>query len=232
MENCKSIANEYKKCLSSWSMTTGTGKFYSKVTRKLFTYHDTIKDLLTCGISLEKYVNSLDRSISTGSESTRYISLKEMFKDVDINDNTRFIDVGCGKGRVVNFVHSLNKNCQATGIEFNSDVANYAKRWADKKDNVAVINGDAFNINCDDYDVFYFNRPFMEETFKQFAEKMISEIKHPVTVICYADGYMSKHLKDKPNWTRFKRGILYRKDIRIYNYYPQVYSILRFEPNK
>ena len=232
MANNKSVADEYKSYISSWSMTTGLGKFYSKVSRKLFTYHDTIKDLLTCGISLEKYVNSLDRSISTGSESTRYISLKEMFNDVNINDNTRFIDVGCGKGRVVNFVHCLNKNCQATGIEFNSDVANYAKGWADKKENVNIINGDEFNINCDDYDAFYFNRPFMEETFKQFAEKMVNEIKHPVTVICYADAYMSKYLKDKPNWNRVKRGILYKKGIGIYNFYPQIYSILKFEPNK
>lgn len=44
----------------------------------------------------------------------------------------------------------------------------------------------------------------MEETFKQFAEKMVNEINHPVTVICYADAYMSKYLKDKPNWNRVK----------------------------
>lgn len=155
-----------------------------------------------------------------------------MFKDIDINDDTRFIDVGCGKGRVVNFVHCLNKNCQAYGIELNPDVANYAKGWADRKENVNIINGDAFNINCDDYDVFYFNRPFMEETFKQFAEKMVNEIKHPVTVICYADTYMSKYLKDKPNWNRVKRGILYKKGILFYTFYPQIYSILKFEPNK
>ncbi len=228
----KSISTEYKKCLSSWSMTTGPGKFYSKVSRKLFTYHDTLKDYLTCGVSLEKYVNSLDRSISTGSESTRYICLSEIFKDVDINDKTRFIDVGCGKGRVVNFVHHLNKNCQATGIEFNPEVASYAKSWADKKTNVTIINGDAFNINCNDYDVFYFNRPFMEETFKQFANKLNSELKHPATVICYADGYMSKHLKDLPGWKRIKRGVLYKKGIRIYNFYPQLYSILQFNPNE
>lgn len=222
----------YKEYLASWSMTKKTGKFYSKVSRKLFTYHDALKDIFTCGVSLEKYVNSLDRNISTGSESTRYIALKEMFKDVDLTDNSRVIDVGCGKGRVVNFVHITNKKCQVTGIEFNTDVANYAKKWADKKDNVSIINGDAFNIDCDDYDIFYFNRPFMEETFKQFAEKMVAEIKHPVTVICYADVYMSKYLKDRPNWHRVKRGILYRKGIKIYNFYPQFYSILKFKPQQ
>ncbi|WP_288314004.1 class I SAM-dependent methyltransferase [uncultured Eubacterium sp.] len=226
------FAKEYYKQLNSWSMTTNLGKFYSKVSRKLVKYHDILKDIFTCGTSLEKYVNSIDRSISTGSESTRYISLNEMFKNVNINDNTRFIDVGCGKGRVVNFVHCLNKNCQATGIEFNSDVANYAKGWADKKENVNIINDDAFNINCDNYDVFYFNRPFMEETFEQFAEKMVNEIKHPVTVICYADAYMSKYLKGKPNWTLRKQGILYKKNILIYSFYPQFYSIFTFDSIK
>lgn len=230
MANNKSVADEYKSYTSSWSMTKKSGEIYKKISIKIFGGFDYLKDIRSCGVHLGKYVKSVDRNVSTGSESTKYIALKEMFKDIDINDNTRFIDIGCGKGRVVNFVHCLNKNCQATGIEFNSDVANYAKGWADKKENVNIINGDAFNINCDDYDVFYFHRPFMEETFKQFAEKMVNEIKHPVTVICYVDTYMSKYLKDKPNWNRVKRGILYKKGIGIYNSYPQIYSILKFEP--
>lgn len=226
------FAKEYCKQLNSWSMTTNLGKFYSKVSRKLVKYHDILKDIFTCGTSLEKYVNSIDRSISTGSESTEYLALEEMFKDVEINDNSRFVDIGCGKGRVLNFVHTKNKNCKVTGVEFNPEVANFTKKWADKNDNVTIINGNAFDINCDDYDILYFNRPFMEETFKQFAEKMVNEIKHPVTVICYADAYMSKYLKDKPNWNRVKQGILYKKGILFYTFYPQIYSILKFEPNK
>lgn len=232
MANNKSVADEYKSYASSWSMTKKSGKIYKKISIKIFGGFDYLKDIKSCGVHLGKYVKSVDRNVSTGSESTKYIALKEMFKSIDINDDTRFIDVGCGKGRVVNFVHCLNKNCQATGIEFNSDVANYAKGWADRKENVNIINGDAFNINCDDFDVFYFNRPFMEETFKHFAEKMVNEIKHPVTVICYADTYMSKYLKDKPNWNRVKQGILYKKGILFYTFYPQIYSILKFKPNK
>ena len=111
-----------------------------------------------------------------------------------------------GKGRVLAYVHSAAKDCEVTGIEFNTPVADYAKKWADKKKNVNIINGNAFDINCDDYDIFYFNRPFMEETFVQFAEKMNRELKHPATVICYADSYMSKHLKDLPHWARTSRS--------------------------
>lgn len=164
-------------------MTTWAGKTYSKISRKLITFRDIINDYINCGISLEKYVKSIDRSISTGSESTRYMALKEIFKDIDIKSGDRFVDVGCGKGRVLAYVHSAAKDCEVTGIEFNTPVADYAKKWADKKKNVNIINGNAFDINCDDYDIFYFNRPFMEETFVQFAEKMNRELKHPVTVI-------------------------------------------------
>ena len=222
----------YKEYLSSAYMTTWTGKTYSKISRKLITFRDIINDYINCGISLEKYVKSIDRSISTGSESTRYMALKEIFKDVDIKSGDRFVDVGCGKGRVLAYVHSAAKDCKVTGIEFNTPVADYAKKWADKKKNVNIINGNAFYINCDDYDIFYFNRPFMEETFMQFAEKMNRELKHPATVICYADSYMSKHLKDLPHWERVKRGVLYKKGIWIYSYYPQLYSILKFNPTK
>lgn len=222
----------YKEYLSSAYMTTWAGKTYSKISRKLITFRDIINDYINCGISLEKYVKSIDRSISTGSESTRYMALKEIFKDIDIKSGDRFVDVGCGKGRVLAYVHSATKDCEVTGIEFNTPVADYAKKWADKKKNVNIINGNAFDINCDDYDIFYFNRPFMEETFVKFAEKMNRELKHPATVICYADSYMSKHLKDLPHWERVKRGVLYKKGIWIYSYYPQLYSILKFNPTK
>ena len=222
----------YKEYLSSPYMTTWAGKTYSKISRKLITFRDIINDYINCGISLEKYVKSIDRSISTGSESTRYMALKEIFKDIDIKNGDRFVDVGCGKGRVLAYVHSAAKDCKVTGIEFNTPVADYAKKWVDKKKNVNIINGNAFDINCDDYDIFYFNRPFMEETFVQFAEKMNKELKHPATVICYADSYMSKHLKDLPHWERIKRGVLYKKGIWIYSYYPQLYSILKFNPAK
>lgn len=211
-------------------MTTWAGKTYSKISRKLITFRDIINDYINCGISLEKYVKSIDRSISTGSESTRYMALKEIFKDINIKNGDRFVDVGCGKGRVLAYVHSAAKDCEVTGIEFNTPVADYAKKWVDKKKNVNIINGNAFDINCDDYDIFYFNRPFMEETFVKFAEKMNRELKHPATVICYADSYMSKHLKDLPHWERVKRGVLYKKGIWIYSYYPQLYSILKFNP--
>lgn len=222
----------YKEYLSSPYMTTWAGKTYSKISRKLITFRDIINDYINCGISLEKYVKSIDRSISTGSESTRYMALKEIFKDINIKNGDRFVDVGCGKGRVLAYVHSAAKDCEVTGIEFNTPVADYAKKWVDKKKNVNIINGNAFDINCDDYDIFYFNRPFMEETFVKFAEKMNRELKHPATVICYADSYMSKHLKDLPHWERVKRGVLYKKGIWIYSYYPQLYSILKFNPAK
>lgn len=222
----------YKEYLSSPYMTTWAGKTYSKISRKLITFRDIINDYINCGISLEKYVKSIDRSISTGSESTRYMALKEIFKDINIKNGDRFVDVGCGKGRVLAYVHSAAKDCEVTGIEFNTPVADYAKKWVDKKKNVNIINGNAFDINCDDYDIFYFNRPFMEETFVKFAEKMNRELKHPATVICYADSYMSKHLKDLPHWERVKRGVLYKKGIWIYSYYPQLYSILKFNPEQ
>ena len=53
------LAKEYYKQLNSWSMTTNLGKFYSKVSRKLVKYHDILKDIFTCGTSLEKYVSSM-----------------------------------------------------------------------------------------------------------------------------------------------------------------------------
>lgn len=50
-----------------------------------------------------------------------------MFNDVNINDNTRFIDIGCGKGRILAEMERIKFPRQLYGIELNPDVAKYAQ---------------------------------------------------------------------------------------------------------
>lgn len=127
MANNKSVADEYKSYISSWSMTKKSGKIYKKISIKIFGGFDYLKDIKSCGVHLGKYVKSVDRNVSTSSESTKYIALKEMFNDVNINDNTRFIDIGCGKGRILAEMERIKFPGQLYGIELNPDVAKYAQ---------------------------------------------------------------------------------------------------------
>lgn len=217
-----------KEYNSSWYMTTKAGALYRKICGQLTTLYDTLRDYKLTGCSLSKYVNSIDRSISTGSESTRYWSLDSIFDDFDFEDAESFIDIGCGKGRVLAYVKSKGFKGNIYGIEHNPDVAEYAQAWAEKKENITVLSGDAFDLNCDDYSIIYFNRPFTENVFNNFVAKIENEVTHKIRVICYVDNYMAKSLKDRTGWTMQKQEILFKKGTIAYSYYPLRYSIWEY----
>ena len=218
--------NEYN---SSWYMTTKAGAFYRKICGQFTTLCDIIRDYRLTGTSLAKYVNSIDKSKSTGSESTRYWSLDTIFKDFDFNQSGSFIDIGCGKGRVLAFMHSKGYKGELFGIEHNPKVAEFTKQWADKKDNITITSGDAFNLNCDDYSFMFFNRPFSQEVFAKFVSKIESEMTHELTIFCYADTYMSKALKKSGKWEKQYENVVFKKGIPAYSYYPLRYTIWKYK---
>ena len=100
-------------------------RFYRKASRKLTHIYDGMCDRRICGCSLVKYVPSLYRETmgATGSQSTCYWALDKMFKGEHFDENDSFIDVGCGKGRVLAYMVSKKYPCSLTGIELNKEVA-------------------------------------------------------------------------------------------------------------
>lgn len=219
----------YKK---SWYMTTKIGERYRVFCGRIATAYDFVLDKKTCGKSLGKYVPSVDREVlqATGSESARYWALDRVFGDMEFSPEDKLIDVGCGKGRILAHLERKHFPGQLYGIELNPIVADYAKSWADKYDNITIYSGDAFKLNYDEYTVIMLCRPFLEEMYLKFLDKLESEITHPVRVICYVDNYMAKHIKGKPGWTMHKQEILFKKGPIAYSYYPFRYSTWTYDP--
>lgn len=223
-----------KEYYQTWYMKTKAGQLYRKLSGQIATAFDISKDLKICGKSLTKYVASVDRKVlqATGSESARYWALDEVFKDMKFSKDDKFIDVGCGKGRILAEMERIKFPGKLYGIELNPAVAEYAQGWAKKYDNLTIYSGDAFKLNYNDYDIIMLCRPFLEEMFVTFLEKMEKDIKHPVTVILYVDNYMAKYVKDKPQWTMHKQEVVFKKGLLAYSYYPVRYSIWTYDPTK
>lgn len=223
-----------KEYNQTWYMKTKAGALYRKLSGQITTACDMVKDFKICGKSLTKYVASVDRKVlqATGSESARYWALDEVFKDMKFNKDDKFIDVGCGKGRILAEMERIKFPGQLYGIELNPDVAKYAQDWAKRYDNLTIMSGDAFKLNYNDYNIIMLCRPFLEEMYVTFLEKMEKDIKHPVTVILYVDNYMAKYVKDKPQWTMHKQEIIFKKGLLAYSYYPVRYSIWTYDPTK
>ena len=223
-----------KEYNQTWYMKTKAGALYRKLSGQITTACDMVKDFKICGKSLTKYVASVDRKVlqATGSESARYWALDEVFKDMKFNKDDKFIDVGCGKGRILAEMERIKFPGQLYGIELNPDVAKYAQDWAKRYDNLTIISGDAFKLDYNDYNIIMLCRPFLEEMYVTFLEKMEKDIKHPVTVILYVDNYMAKYVKDKPQWTMQKQEVVFKKGLLAYSYYPVRYSIWTYDPTK
>lgn len=223
-----------KNYKNSWYMTTKAGKIYRKISGQITTACDMIKDFKICGKSLTKYVASVDREVkqATGSESARYWTLDEVFKGMNFNKDDKFIDVGCGKGRILAEMERLKFPGQLYGIELNPKVAEYAQSWASRYDNLTIYSGDAFSLDYNEYSIIMLCRPFLEDMFVTFLNKLENDIKHPVTVILYVDNYMAKYVKDKPGWDLVKKDCVINKGILISNYFPIHYSIWTYKPSK
>lgn len=217
-------------------------KFYSNwfvrkiviLSSKMTTLYDAIMDKKVCGCSLVKYVPSKYRAEkgATGSQSTGYWILDKIFSDSEFTEKDKFIDVGCGKARVLAYL--INKNFQGElyGIELNSEVAEYAKKWTAKYSNVMVMSGDAFEIDYNAYNILFLGRPFEPEFFKKYIDKLEKELTHPITFYYWVDHQSGDYLNNRPGWTLHKREWVFRSHGFYLAGSPQRYSIWTFTPEK
>jgi len=167
---------------------------------------------------------------ATGSQSAPYIGLGKVLKGLYLARNDSFVDIGCGKGRVIAYLLSRGFQCNITGIEINPEVASVAKDWTAKYNNVEIVEGDAFGLDYNDYNVLFMYRPMETDTFKLFIDLLEMTLTHSIRLYYYVDGQSGYHLNDRPGWTLEKRhNIFFVKGLFIHRE-PQRYSVWTYSP--
>ena len=210
-------------------------KVCSKISAMLLEFADSRKDRRICGRSLVKYVRSVDRDDQnglggTGSQSTHYIFLKRIFSHVRITESDTFIDVGCGKGRVLAFLLHSKCPCAIYGIEHNEKVGRIAVEWTQRYPQASVIIGDAFEQDYNNYTILSLARSFLPVTFLRFVEKLENTLTHPITLVYWYESESGHLLRSRPGWSMQFREVVGRiHGLRI-SRYPQSYSIWTYDP--
>lgn len=167
---------------------------------------------------------------ATGSQSAPYIGLGKVLKGLYLARNDSFVDIGCGKGRVIAYLLSRGFQCSITGIEINPEVASVAKDWTANYNNVEIVEGDAFGLDYNDYNVLFMYRPMETDTFKLFINLLEMTLTHSIRLYYYVDGQSGYHLNDRPGWTLEKRhNIFFVKGLFIHRE-PQRYSVWTYSP--
>lgn len=208
---------------------TKLGTLYRKICGWITSFFEYFIDKKNTGVSLRGTVKST-REKSATSEPIRYAGLKAMFSDEVFDDNDSFLDIGCGKGRALGYINSIGFKGKITGIEYNPDVCSAAQEWAKNYDNINVLCGDAFELDFNDYNVFYMYNPFYDEDILRLIEKIENESKHDVRVFYYGDNKWGKHFAKRENWQKQKRAWVFKKGIICVQYYPQRYTIWKYTP--
>ena len=212
-------------------------KLDNAVCSRLLNKADSLIDRRICGQSLVRYVPSIFRDDKngiggTGSESTRYLFLKRIFSHVELKPTDVFLDVGCGKGRVLAFLVKEKCPCPIWGIEHNEAVGKIAADWAERYEQVQVMIGDAFQLDYDRFTVLSLARSFLPKTFLAFVERLEETLTHPITLVYWYDQESGFLLVNRPGWEkRFRETVSRIHGIRISSW-PQGYSIWTYDPGK
>lgn len=205
---------------------------YFGAQRRVVHFFDGRKDKKICGCSLVKYVPSLYRETmgATGSEATCYWALDRIFAGEVFSEQDAFIDVGCGKGRVLAYMVSKESPCSLTGIELNKDVAAYAQSWAKQYPQINIINGNAFELDYNQYTVLFLGRPFETETFHAFINQLEEKLTHKIKLFYWWDTQSGNYLEDRKGWVRKRREMIW-KSHGLYMYgCPQGFSLWEYTP--
>ena len=200
-----------------------------KVSRYLLEWLDSIKDIIVCGTVLTKYAAPVAEG-STCTLSTPYRVLDELFSDASFSEKDSFVDVGCGRGRVLAYLINKKFPGKMTGVELNDDIATFASNWASKYSNIAIISGDAFALDYNNYSVIYMGQPFEPDLFYRFIEYLEKNLHHSVRLFYWVEQYSGGFLDNRKGWSLSKRDeLIYSKGF-FCCITPQRYSVWEYIP--
>ncbi len=163
-------------------------------------FKDTFMDYKYSGRSLKGNQKTPYKQLGANDTyHTDYSVMPAIFSRVDISPDDVLVDVGCGKGRIINYWLSCKYKNEIIGLELDAEIAEKTASQFSHWDNVKIIAGDAIEHLPAHGTIFYFYNPFMEKQVEQFEKRLIEKIgNNPVKVIYYNP--KSIHAFDNGSW--------------------------------
>jgi trans-aconitate methyltransferase len=135
-----------------------------------------------------------------------------IFSLVPIRKKDVLVDVGCGKGRVINYWLSKKLENQIYGLELDNKIAEQTAEQFSKRENVTIIEGDAVSNIPLNGTIFYFYNPFSAEKVEQFEERLSELFPNKAIKVVYYNP-KSLHVFCNDNWNI--KYINFEKDLGI-----------------
>jgi SAM-dependent methyltransferase len=118
-------------------------------------------------------------------QNSDYSDLPILFAAAGLEADDVVVDVGCGKGRVLNWLLAHHPRNRLYGIELDRDIcagtAKRLRRWP----NATILCGDATELLPAEATVFYLFNPFDHTVMQRFADAVLALPPRPRRVVYY-----------------------------------------------
>lgn len=134
------------------------------------------------------------------TSNTDYAAMPKIFGN-EIKHGDVLVDIGCGKGRVINWWLSCGLANKIIGIEFDQRIAGQTRKRLRGYNNVTIITGDALKLLPEDGTIFYMFNPFSAPWVTELRDLMLAKFndRRNVTLFYYNCVYL-EIFKSDPNW--------------------------------
>jgi SAM-dependent methyltransferase len=140
---------------------------------------------------------------ANGTQSTEYLQLRILFHGarLPITADDVLVDIGCGKGRVINYWLMTGHRNRMVGIEIDDAIARQARQRLRKYPNVTILTGDAIDLFPADGTKFYLWNTFQANMMQRFKARLMEVCGHRgnVTLIYYFCEAI-RVFEGDPNW--------------------------------
>lgn len=140
-----------------------------------------------------------------GTSSADYYQLRKIFcaeNGIAITPDDVLVDVGCGRGRVLNWWLSLGLGNKIVGIELDERFATEAAHRLQKYSNVSVLCGDAVQLMPEDGTIFHVFNPFGRKVMVAFRDRLYELYKDkPNVTVVYQFARFTDVWQEDPRWT-------------------------------
>ena len=139
------------------------------------------------------------------------------------------VDVGCGKGRVINWWQSQGLRNRMIGIELDAEVASATERRLRRFPNVTVVNEDATTWMPDDATLVYMYSPFSADVMRRFKAHLFERFAHRGITLLYWNPDFVGVFEDDARWSTNLVELVDVVDRRIAGAHRR-YAVVTLEP--
>jgi SAM-dependent methyltransferase len=126
------------------------------------------------------------------STNSPYDELDLLFADVEIAPSDVIVDVGCGKGRSLNWLLDRYPENRIYGIELDPEICARTARRLRRRSKVTIVCGDASELLPPEGTLFYLFNPFDGAVMARFAAALLERRSGKGATIVY---YNAKYLE-------------------------------------